>query len=409
MTPRLTILVHHIFYRPEPIGNGTYSGEMCEWLAKQGHSVRVVCPPPYYPFWKVQPPYTPWTYRCEVIADVAVSRCPIWVPAKPRGVKRLLYAASFAISSFPVMVREIFRRPDVILVIEPSFLNAITSLLFAKCCGALAWLHVQDFELDLAFDLQQFRSLRLRSFVRAIESWVMRRFDTVSTISGRMLERVREKGVTEQRCVLFPNWVDTSSIYPLPESNGDKIVALYSGTTGAKQGLDLLIDAARLIQDHAHIEIVICGDGTAGLQKCAKDLPNVRFLPLQPLESLNELLSTADIHLLPQKPSVADLVMPSKLLGMVASGRPIVATAEEGTEVAKVVSRCGIVVPPECPAALARAIVQLADDPERRRELGRRARDFAVGSCEKETIIAAFERELLSRLQLANPIPQEAS
>ena len=197
MTHRLKILVHHIFYRPEPIGNGTYTGEMCEWLVRQGHSVRVVCPPPYYPFWKVQPPYLPWMYRGEAIAGVAVTRCPIWVPAAPRGVKRLLYAASFAISSFPVMIREMFRQPDVVLVVEPSFLNAIVSLLFARCSGALAWLHIQDFELDLAFDLGQFRGQGLRSLVSAVESWVMRRFDTVSTISGRMLERVHKKGVLD--------------------------------------------------------------------------------------------------------------------------------------------------------------------------------------------------------------------
>jgi colanic acid biosynthesis glycosyl transferase WcaI len=409
MTQRLNILVHHIFYRPEPIGNGTYTGEMCEWLVKQGHSVRVVCPPPYYPFWKVQPPYAPWEYRSEVIAGVAVTRCPIWVPAMARSVKRLLYAASFAVSSFPVMLRETFRQPDVVIVIEPSFLNAIASLIFARCSGALAWLHVQDFELDLAFDLTQFRGRRLRYLVRAVESWVMRRFDTVSTISGRMLERVHQKGVPDERSFLFPNWVDTSSIYPLPESHGGKIVALYSGTTGAKQGLDLLIDAARLLQDRVHIEIVICGHGTASLQARAKNLSNVRFLPLQPLESLNELLSSADIHLLPQNPSAADLVMPSKLLGMVASGRPIVATAEEDSEVAKVVSKCGIVVPPDSPEALAGAIVELAADPVRRLELGRRARDYALASCEKDVIIAAFEREIVRRLQLSNSVPQEAS
>ena len=307
------------------------------------------------------------------------------------------------------MIREMFRQPDVVLVIEPSFLNAIVSLLFARCSGALAWLHIQDFELDLAFDLGQFRGQGLRSLVSAVESWVMRRFDTVSTISGRMLERVHQKGVLDHRSVLFPNWVDTSSIYPLPETHEGKIVALYSGTTGAKQGLDLLIDAARLLQDQTHIEIVICGDGTAGLQHRAGDIRNVRFLPLQPLESLNELLSTADIHLLPQKPSAADLVMPSKLLGMVASGRPVVATAEEGSEVAKVVSKCGIVVPPESPAALAGAIVELAADPERRRELGRRARAFALASCEKDAIMAAFEREIARRLRLSHSVPQEAS
>ena len=263
------------------------------------------------------------------------------------------------------------------------------------------------FELDLAFNLQQFRSPLLGSLGRAVESWMMRHFDTVSTISGRMLERVRQKGVMEERSVLFPNWVDTSSIYPLPKSDGNKIVALYSGTTGAKQGLDLLIDAARLMRNQSHIEIVICGDGTANLRQRARDLPNVRFLPLQPLESLNELLSTADIHLLPQKSAAADLVMPSKLLGMVASGRPIIATAGEGTEVAKVVSKCGIVVPPDCPEALAGAIVELASDPERRRELGRRARDIALIACEKDAIIAAFEREVQSRVQPSNPVPQQ--
>jgi colanic acid biosynthesis glycosyl transferase WcaI len=284
------------------------------------------------------------------------------------------------------------------LVIEPSFLNALATLLVAKCSGTLAWLHVQDFEIDLAFDLQQFRSRRLRSLVGAFERWVMRRFDMVSTISGRMLERLHEKGVSEERCVLFPNWVDTKVIYPVDKPEG-AIVALYSGTTGVKQGLELLIDTARMIRDQPHIVIVICGDGTDRLQALAKGLDNVRFLPLQPLELLNKLLNTADIHLLPQKASVADLVMPSKLLGMVASGRAVIATAREGTEVARVVAEFGIVVPPEDARALADAILSLAGDPERRRRLGRKAREFAVRVCEKDAILGALERELSARVE----------
>jgi len=295
------------------------------------------------------------------------------------------------------------------LVIEPSFLNALATLLVAKCSGALAWLHVQDFEIDLAFDLQQFRSRRLRSVVGAIERWAMRRFDMVSTISGRMLERLREKGVSEERSVLFPNWVDTNAIHPIYGSSTGKIAALYSGTTGVKQGLEILIDAARMIQDQSHIVIVICGDGTDRLQELAKGLDNVRFLPLRPIELLNDLLNTADIHLLPQKASVADLVMPSKLLGMVASGRPVIATAKGGTEVARVVAECGIVVAPEDAGALADAIVSLAGDPERRQRLGRKAREFAVRACEKDAIIGAFERELLSRVSKENLNENECS
>ncbi len=106
----MKILVHHIFYRPEPIGNGTYTGEMCEWLAKTATPLRVVCPPPYYPFLERSSRLTaPWTYRSEVIVRCSPSfRCPIWVPAKSRGVRRLLYVASFAISSFPSHARRNF-------------------------------------------------------------------------------------------------------------------------------------------------------------------------------------------------------------------------------------------------------------------------------------------------------------
>src|SRR5207244_6265758 len=130
---------------------------------------------------------------------------------------------------------------------------------------------------------------------------------------------------------------------------------------GAKQGLDQLIAAARLLVDRPLIRFVICGAGAGlpQLRAMASGLPNVSFLPLQPPERLNALLNLADIHALPQKPSVADLVMPSKLLGMLASGRPVVVTARQGSELAAVVGQCGVVVPPENPSALAAAIAAL--------------------------------------------------
>src|SRR5205823_7781256 len=106
-------------------------------------------------------------------------------------------------------------RPDAIFVTEPSFLNAAASLAAAKCCGALSWMHVQDFELDMAFGLGQFRSSWTRRLIHSIESFVMRRFDVVSTISSRMMEQLAAKGVVEERRVLFPNWVDTGAIFPM--------------------------------------------------------------------------------------------------------------------------------------------------------------------------------------------------
>jgi colanic acid biosynthesis glycosyl transferase WcaI len=177
----------------------------------------------------------------------------------------------------------------------------------------------------------------------------------------------------------------------------DTTIALYSGSMGAKQGIGQLIEAARLLTGRPEIQFVICGDGVElpGLRAMATGLPNVRFLPLQDSAQLNDLLNLADVHVLPQKASVADLVMPSKLIGMLASGRPVVATAQEGSEVAAVVSECGTVVPPESPAALASAIVALSENEPERKRLGIRARAYAAQNFRREAILEAFELRLL--------------
>jgi colanic acid biosynthesis glycosyl transferase WcaI len=137
---------------------------------------------------------------------------------------------------------------------------------------------------------------------------------------------------------------------------------------GGKQGLDILADTARLLVNDERLHFVFCGNGAgrAELEGRCTGLANVRFLDLQPLERLGELLTFADIHLLPQRADAADLVMPSKLTGMLASGRPIVVTAHPGTEVARVVEGCGLVVEPERPEVFADAIAALASDLELR-------------------------------------------
>src|SRR5690606_20488324 len=120
----------------------------------------------------------------------------------------------------------------------------------------------------------------------------------------------------------------------------------------------------------------------------AEGLANVLFKPLQPYEKLNELLAVADIHVLPQRGDAADLVLPSKLTNMLASGRPVVATASAGTQVAALVRDCGIVVPPGDAAALVQALVTLADSAELRSSLGRVARALAEQLWDKDRLLS---------------------
>jgi colanic acid biosynthesis glycosyl transferase WcaI len=400
----MRILIHGINFSPELTGIGKYTGEMAQWLAAQGHQVRVVTAPPYYPEWHIGDGYSAWHYHCEVIAGVTVWRCPLWVPARPSGLKRLIHLASFALSSFPVMLMQLFWKPSVVIAIEPPLMCAPAALLVSRLAGARAWLHVQDFEVDAAFELGILKSNWLRKAVQHVERCLMRSFDRVSTISDRMKAKLVEKGVEQEKSVLFPNWADLGIIFPLEQASllreelgfpADKIIALYSGNIGEKQGLEIILEAATRLVSRPEIQFVLSGEGAAKarLFEAYGQLPNVAWLPLQPVERLNDLLNMADVHLLPQRADVADLVMPSKLSGMLASGRPVLATAHAGTQVAQLVAFCGKVVEPGDVQGFVGGLLELVQSPRLRAELGAAARQ-AAQAWDKTVVLHRFEEQL---------------
>jgi colanic acid biosynthesis glycosyl transferase WcaI len=420
----MRILIHSINFCPEPVGVGKYTGEMASWLAARGHEVRIVTSPPHYPQWRVSPEYRAWKYSRErhpvrdnlghlsgnslpSAAKMEVFRCPIWVPRSPNGLRRLFYPASFGLSSWPAMLRQIAWRPDVALLVEPTLFCSFQALLVAGLSGAKAWLHVQDFEVDAAFELGDFSSPVVRQLAHAAERFLMQRFDRVSSISGRLVERLIAKGVNASQCLLFPNWVDTSAIYPLPGPSplrqkfgipDQAIVALYSGNMGKKQGLELLAEAShQLAPRRPDIQFVFCGEGSYRdtFSRLAGEARNVMFLPVQPADRLNDLLNLADIHLLPQRANAADLVMPSKLTGMLASGRAVVATAGTGSQLFTVLDGRGMLTPPGNVNAFVSAVIRLADDRDLRRQLGEEARKYAIRCLQRDEILGQFELSLM--------------
>jgi len=396
----MRILIYSANFAPEPTGIGKYSGDMAWWLADHGHEVRVVCAPPYYPTWQVDKKYRWPLYRREQWRGVDVWRTPLWVPKAPNGLTRILHLLSFAITSFPVMLWQIAWRPDVVFTVAPAFMCAPAGLLTAWLCRAKRWLHLQDFEVDVAFRMGLLKGRLLQRIALRMESSLLRRFDTVSTISGRMMERLRAKGVIVGKTRYLPNWVDLTRIKP-PKNGSyrkqlgipkDAIVALFSGTLSGKQGLMVIPEAARLLRARRDIVFVVCGEGVmkSELEGAAEGLPNIRFIPLQPSGRVSDLLAIADMHLLPQSPDAADLVLPSKLSGMLASGRPVIATCRTGTEISEIVSQCGLVVAPENSMELAHAVTDLADDPETRILLGRSARSFAEENFGRDAVLSAI-------------------
>ncbi|HUP07648.1 MAG TPA: glycosyltransferase WbuB [Caldimonas sp.] len=417
----MRIVLLSMNYAPELTGIGKYSGEMAQGLIERGHEVTVVCAPPYYPAWSVQSPYRAWHYRTErPHPKLTVLRCPVWVPKRLRGSTRLLHLASFAITSLPILLALVCWRPKVVFTVAPALFCAPAAWLAARLAGAKAWLHVQDFEIDAAFGLGMLRSGRMHRLASFLERTLLRRFDTVSTISSRMLRQLATKGKPLHETELLPNWVDVQSVRPLGAPSpmraelgiaASSVVCLCSGTINRKQGLDVVVETARLLGGDRRIVFVICGNGEmrGALQASARGLQNVRFLDLRPAEELNALLNMADIHLLPQLRGAADLVMPSKLVGMLASGRPIIAAARPGTEIASIVSGCGIVTEPEDAAGFAQAIAALSDDPARRQRLGSEGRAYAESVLDARRILDRLHLRLEALPQARSVVPARAA
>jgi colanic acid biosynthesis glycosyl transferase WcaI len=410
MSGTLRILLHSNNYAPELISTGKYNGEMCEWLAARDHEVRVVVPQPFYPQWQVMEGYSAWAYRRERIRGVEVWRSPTWVPAEPSTIERLLHLASFAVSSLPSMLRQVRWRPDVVIVTEPTLLCFPQAWLTARLSGAKLWLHVLDFELDAALQLEMLSTgSSVRRFLYMAEYFLLRRADRVSTISEKMMQRLSDKGVPGDDSWLFPNWADTDLVQPLAQDNevrrelgatSEQVLVLYAGNMGEKQGLELILDAADQLKKRAKIRFAIVGGGPARkkLERAARQqkLHNVRFLPVQPLERLPLMLAAADIHLVIQRREAADLVMPSKLTNILAAGRPSVATVDPGTAISEILNGygCGITVLPESATELTSGIVTLAEDARMRNQLGRNARRYAESYLKKDKILIDFENRL---------------
>ena len=403
----MKVLLYGLNYAPEPVGIGKYSGELAEWLAAQGHQVRVITAPPYFPEWKARGN----RYQTENRRGVRVQRCPLWVPRRPSGLTRLLHLASFALSSLPLLLAQWRWKPEVVITVAPAFFCAPGALLFTALSGlrTRSWLHIQDFELDAAFELGLLKGRWLLGLAEGWERGTLRGFDRVSTISGAMVQHAIAKGVEPSQAVLLPNWVDLMAIQPQPENQRasnpyrhelgigvEQRVLLYSGSMNKKQGLELLVEAIERLADVPDLVWLLAGEGPnkAELVAATAGHAHVKILPLQPAERLNDWLNLADVHLLPQKAGAADLVLPSKLLGILASGRPLVASSPAASELGQIAAQAGLRVEPEDGEAFAAALLQLVQNPPLLQQLGQAARQLAEQRYGQETVLGQLEREL---------------
>jgi len=406
----MRILIFGINYSPELTGIGKYTGEMGSWFAQQGHDVHVVTAVPYYPEWEVHEKYKGKLWHTEDIDGAKVHRIPLYVPKNVTSAKRIIHEFSFVMGIVPVWFTFLFKKKfDVVFCAAPPFHLGLLPLLYSKLKGVPMITHVQDLQVDAAKELGMIKNKAFLNLMFSIERFILKKSKKVSTISLGMQLKISGKGVTKDQQVLFPNWVDENNIMPLPKEqslrqqfglkDSDKVI-LYSGNLGEKQGLEVIIDVALKYKDRNDVYFLIVGSGGGKekLEQSAKDagLNNVMFFPLQPYNKLSALLATADVHLVLQKKSAADLVMPSKLTGILAAGGFAIVTAEPGTSLYTVVNQynMGLIIEPESVLALCDGIEYAVNNDITGYKAN--ARKYAEAYLSKESILRDFELQLLN-------------
>jgi colanic acid biosynthesis glycosyl transferase WcaI len=304
-------------------------------------------------------------------------------------------------------------KADAAIVYSPPLPLGLTAWGLKKLQGLPFILNVQDLFPQSIIDLGLLRNRWLIRFFEEMERFVYRHANIITVHSEGNREHVMrklDKGQAEKVKVI-PNWVDVHFIQPGPRMNwfreahglGDAFVVSFAGVLGYSQDLDVVLDAARILEDggwRSEILFLIVGDGVERPRLEAKarqmGLNNVRFLPMQPREKYPAVLHASDVGLATLHAEVRTPVVPSKILSIMAAGRPVVAAMNLDGDGPRLIAeaRCGLCVPPEDPRALAEAILQLYHDASLREELGRNGRRYVEKYLSLEACVERYEQLL---------------
>ena len=381
------LLLSQIF-PPETGSAAAKMDEMAHYLRGQGHQVSVVSQVPCYPAGEVYPGYEGAWFRREFRDGLRISRTWSYASPERRRLRpRLLNYLSFMTTALAGILAG--PRPDIIVVYSPPLFLGLTATLAGKICRCPFVFWVNDLWLRAARAYGFLPAGSLYGLGSLYERFVYRQAGRIFVYSQEMLEEVVADGGSREKIECHPLWIDTDVFYPDPAGAsqvrekygwGDRFVVLYGGNIGLAQGLEVLLEAARRLRDHAGIHFVLVGSGIeqARLAKMARDqgLTNVEFIGHQPKEKVGAFFSAAEVlfaHLKAAPHRVG--TVPEKILAYMACGRPVLQAVQEGAA-ADIIRRydCGQVVPPDNPEKLVQAILSLSGNRQNLRQMGLRGR-----------------------------------
>ena len=390
---KLAVLCPH--YAPDTAPTGEVMTSIATELVARGHELHVVTSLPWYEHHRIESGWGGRVVRHEDTAWGRITRVHPFPTDKRKIPARAAAFAGFTLLSTALALRgRPGARPDAVLAMSPPLTLGGAGWLAARRWRVPFVFNIQDVFPDVAVELGAITNPQVIRVASWLERWTYRHSDAVTVLSDDLRDNLVAKitGTVPDaydRIRVIPNFVDTDRIQPAdPEAGAyrrehgleGRRVVMYAGNVGLSQSLDLVIDAARKLADRSDVVFVINGGGSgrAALREAAVGLDNVRFVDFQPKERLPEVLAAGDIHLVPLRRGLARSSVPSKTYSILAAGRPVLASVDEGTEVARVVADAGagLAVPPDDPDAFTHALVTLLDEPERAAAMGRAGRSF---------------------------------
>jgi colanic acid biosynthesis glycosyl transferase WcaI len=390
---KLAVLCPH--YAPDTAPTGEVMTSIATELVARGHELHVVTSLPWYEHHRIEPGWGGRVVRHEDTAWGRITRVHPFPTDKRNIPARAAAFAGFTLLSTALTLRGRPRaRPDAVLAMSPPLTLGAAGWLAARRWRVPFVFNIQDVFPDVAVELGAITHPQVIRLASWLERWTYRHSDAVTVLSDDLRDNLVAKitGTVPDaydRIRVIPNFVDTDRIRPADPEAGTyrrehglegRRVVMYAGNVGLSQSLDLVVDAARKLVDRTDVVFVINGGGSgrAALQEAAMGLDNVRFVDFQPKERLPEVLAAGDIHLVPLRRGLARSSVPSKTYSILAAGRPVLASVDEGTEVARVVTDAGagLAVPPDDPDAFTHALVTLLDAPDRAAAMGRAGRSF---------------------------------
>lgn len=416
----LLVLCPH--FDPDVAPTGTVMSRIAYELIDRGHRLHVVTSLPWYQQHAIEAGWDGQLVRTEKTEWGRISRVHPFPTDKRNIPARALAFGGF--TALATLVGTFSRvRPDAVLAMSPPLTLGMAGRIVATARRAPLVFNIQDVFPDVAIELGLLSGDRVIKGARALERLSYRISDAVTVLSDDLADNVRAKitsglegdqaRLQAEKVRVIPNFVDTKAIRPSARENSyreqygliGKSVVMYAGNVGFSQSLDLVLDAARaFLESRPDVVFVINGGGSArpDLEREAADLPNVRFIEMQPIERLPEVLAAGDVHVVPLRAGLAWSSVPSKLYSILAAGRPIVASVDPGTEVQRTIERAGagLSVPPENPTAFRAALAELLDDRERSDRMGASGRVFVERWASPAAVAESYENlfaELINR------------